>query len=98
LSGRSAYFTSPQKEKIMNLLDVTGSQLKAARLALQLDQVRLARECGISASTIKALERTHGSCNVSTRILRAVLKALGDRGVAFSGTGFSINSTQANVA
>jgi predicted transcriptional regulator len=66
---------------------VSGAQLRSARRAVGLDQEDLALESGVSLSTIRALEKFGQRPCTKTSTIRAVLRALSQRGAGLTADG-----------
>jgi transcriptional regulator with XRE-family HTH domain len=62
---------------------LTGEQLRAARAMLKLEQGELAELSGVSAETIKRLERLDGPLSANSMTLDGLQKALEREGVMF---------------
>jgi transcriptional regulator with XRE-family HTH domain len=60
---------------------MTGEQIRAARALARIDQMELARRSGVSAETIKRLERIRGPVEAHARTLRAIRQAFQEFGV-----------------
>lgn len=61
----------------------SGEQIRAARALARIDQIGLARQCGLSVETIKRLERIRGPIDANIRTLRAIDDAFRRIGIAF---------------
>jgi transcriptional regulator with XRE-family HTH domain len=62
---------------------ITGEQLRAARAILKLEQSELADLSGVSAETIKRLERLDGTLAANVRTLTQLKSALEQEGIVF---------------
>ncbi|TXN52361.1 helix-turn-helix transcriptional regulator [Methylobacterium sp. WL2] len=62
---------------------LTGEQLRAARAMLKMEQGELAEMSGVSAETIKRLERLDGPLSANSMTLDGLQKALEREGVMF---------------
>ncbi len=62
---------------------VTGSQLRAARAMLRMEQETLAQKAGVSANTIRKLENSEGQLEGRLSTIRALQHALEEAGVEF---------------
>src|SRR4051812_33372473 len=71
----------------MSAMLVTGSQLRAARALVRMEQERLAEVAGISGNTIRRLESQDGLLDARASTLRALQRALEDAGVEFQDDG-----------
>lgn len=66
---------------------ITGSQMKAARALLGLDQKELARLSGLSLPTIQRMEASEGSVRAVVDSLEKVVHAFEEAGVELIGPG-----------
>ena len=66
---------------------ITGSQMKAARALLGIDQKELARRAGVSLPTIQRMEASNGSVRAIVDSLEKVIGALNEAGVELIGPG-----------
>ena len=66
---------------------ITGSQMKAARALLGIDQKELALRAGVSLPTIQRMEASEGSVRAIVSSLEKVVAALDAAGVALIGPG-----------
>ncbi|MFZ5720586.1 MAG: BLUF domain-containing protein [Pseudomonadota bacterium] len=64
-------------------LILSGEQIRAARALARIDQLALARLCGLSLETIKRLERIRGPVEANVRTLAAIVSAFDELGVRF---------------
>ena len=62
---------------------LSGEQLRAARAIARIEQVDLAKRCGLSVETIKRLERIRGPIDANVKTLRAIEDAFLHLGVVF---------------
>lgn len=62
---------------------ITGEQLRAARAMLKIEQGELAELAGVSAETIKRLERMDGPVSAQTSTVMKIRQALEADGVVF---------------
>jgi transcriptional regulator with XRE-family HTH domain len=62
---------------------ITADQIRAARALLRLEQTDLARRSGVSASTIRRVERPDGIDDVAPETVGQVQQALEEAGVEF---------------
>lgn len=62
---------------------MTTEQIKAARMLLGWDQVKLAEKAGIGVATLRRLEAIPGPAQGSQASLDKIAKALTDAGVKF---------------
>lgn len=81
----------------------SGEQIRAARALARIDQIELARQCGLSVETIKRLERIRGPIDANIRTLRAINDAFRRMGIAFEmrgegATGVWLTSSVDDVA
>ena len=65
---------------------LSGEQLRAARAIARIEQVDLAKRCGLSVETIKRLERIRGPIDANVKTLRAIEDAFLHLGVFFGST------------
>ncbi|MBL8773129.1 MAG: helix-turn-helix transcriptional regulator [Phenylobacterium sp.] len=65
------------------MFDLTGEQIRAARVARRLDQAELAKRARLSLETIKRIERINGPVSVQMTTLRALFRAFQEMGVTF---------------
>ena len=66
---------------------ITGSQMKAARALLGIDQKELARLSGVSLPTIQRMEASDGIVRAVVDSLEKVANAISDAGVELIGSG-----------
>jgi predicted transcriptional regulator len=66
---------------------ITGSQMKAARALLGIDQKELAQRAGLSLPTIQRMEASEGSVRAVVDSLEKVVTALNEAGVELIGPG-----------
>ena len=66
---------------------ITGSQMKAARALLGIDQKELARLSGVSLPTIQRMEASDGIVRAVVDSLEKVANAINDAGVELIGSG-----------
>jgi transcriptional regulator with XRE-family HTH domain len=66
---------------------ITGSQMKAARALLGIDQKELALRAGVSLPTIQRMEASNGSVRAIVDSLEKVVSALNASGVELIGPG-----------
>lgn len=66
---------------------ITGSQMKAARALLGIDQKELARRAGLSLPTIQRMEACDGVVRAVVDSLEKVVNALNQSGVELIGSG-----------
>lgn len=71
----------------MNRRMITGSQMKAARALLGIDQKELARISGLSLPTIQRMESSDGVVRAVVDSLEKVLGAINGAGVELIGSG-----------
>jgi DNA-binding XRE family transcriptional regulator len=70
---------------------IIGAQIKAARALAMLEQEQLAREAGISETTLRKLEHSgHAPVPGTARTLQAVLEALNRHGVFMTAGGVEL--------
>jgi len=62
---------------------LTGEQLRAARAMLKLEQGQLADLSGVSADTIKRLERMDGPLSANAKTIDSLQRTLEGEGVVF---------------
>jgi len=62
---------------------ITPEQIRAARALLRLDQVKLARDAGISIVTLRRLEDRNGLSKVAPATVNAVRQVLENAGAEF---------------
>jgi transcriptional regulator with XRE-family HTH domain len=62
---------------------LSGEQLRAARAIARIEQIDLAKRCGLSVETIKRLERIRGPVDANVRTLRTIEEAFSQLGVVF---------------
>ena len=65
---------------------ITGSQMRAARAVLRWSLEDLARESGVSMSTIRRAEADEGTLTVTVPNQRAIRTAFQSAGIEFIGT------------
>lgn len=66
---------------------ITGSQMKAARALLGIDQKELAHRAGVSLPTIQRMETSDGSVRAIVDSLEKVMAALKASGIELIGVG-----------
>lgn len=66
---------------------ITGSQMKAARALLGIDQKELAHRAGVSVPTIQRMETSDGSVRAIVDSLEKVMAALKSSGIELIGVG-----------
>ena len=62
----------------------TGDQLRAARALLRIGQGELAELAGVSAETVKRLERIEGDLSANVSTVNAIRDALVSEGIIFT--------------
>jgi transcriptional regulator with XRE-family HTH domain len=65
---------------------LTGEQIRAARALGRIDQLELARRCGLSLETIRRLERVRGPVDANIRTLSDIVNAFLEIGIEFEGS------------
>ena len=71
---------------------ITGSQMRAARALLGIDQRELAQRCGLSLPTIQRMETSDGVVRGNVESLMKLVDALTANGIELIGEGTSSNA------
>src|ERR1700760_4968287 len=87
----------------LNVLLLTGEQIRAGRAFLRLEQTELAKAAGVSLETVKRLERMRGPVEATTRTVGALANAFRTRGIVFdlslgAGPGLRLATPEPTVA